>query len=226
MNLKKAAADHALDYVENGMTVGLGSGSTMTFFLHGLSERLKSGHLSTVVGVPTSEGVLRAALDLEIPVTTLSDHPALDLAVDGADEVDPSYNLIKGLGRALLREKIVAIHAARFVVIVDESKLVSRLGTRGPLPVEIVPFGNSAHVFWLRSLGCRAELWQDGDQGPAETDNGNHLVRCWFADGISDPYGLARSLADRPGVLDHGLFLGMADRVVVGREEGVQVLER
>jgi ribose 5-phosphate isomerase A len=147
------------------------------------------------------------------------------LAVDGADEVDPDLNLIKGLGRALLREKIVEIHAERFVVIGDHSKRVERLG-RGPLPVEIVPFGAGSHVRWLNTLGCRAELWRADDGSPLVTDNGNYLARCWFADGIADAQALARALAERPGIVEHGLFLDMASLAVLAGPDGVRLLER
>jgi ribose 5-phosphate isomerase A len=152
--------------------------------------------------------------------------PHLDLAVDGADEVDPSLNLIKGLGRALLREKVVEIHAERFIVIVDESKLVPRLGSRGPLPVEILPFEAEVHVRWLNSLGCKAELWRDDNGSPVVTDNGLFMARCWFEGGIPDPYVLAELLSKRPGIIEHGLFLDMADMVVVAGKQGIRILER
>jgi ribose 5-phosphate isomerase A len=118
------------------------------------------------------------------------------------------------------------VHAEQFVVIVDESKLVPRLGTRGPLPVEIVPFEAAAHIRWLNTLGCRGEQWFEADGSPVITDNGNYLVRCRFEGGIPDPYSLARTLADRPGIVEHGLFLGMADEVIVAGEKGVRVLKR
>ena len=225
MNLKQEAARQALDYVRSGMVLGLGTGSTTRYFVEMLGQRLRNGTLQDIAGVPTSERTADLARTLGIPLTTLADQPRLDLAVDGADEVDPNLNLIKGLGRAALREKIVEVHADRFVVIVDESKLVPRLG-RGPLPVEIVPFAAQAHVRWLNSLGCRAELWLEPDSRPIVTDNGNYLVRCWFPQGIADPYALARILADRPGIVEHGLFLDMADAVVVAGEGGVRTLTR
>lgn len=225
MNLKQQAASHALAYVRSGMILGLGSGSTSAYFIALLGERLQRGELTGVVGVPTSEASAAQARALGIPLTTLADYPHLDLAVDGADEVDSSLNLIKGLGRALLREKIVETHADRFVVVADESKLVPHLG-RGPLPVEIVSFSADAHVRWLNTLDCRAELWREADGSPVVTDNGNYLVRCWFSDGITDPYALARTLADRPGIVEHGLFLDMASVVVVAGPEGTRVLER
>ena len=225
MNLKQQAASHALAYVRSGMILGLGTGSTTTYFVEMLGERLQRGELQGIAGLPTSERTAARARAVGIPLTTLADHPRLDLAVDGADEVDPALNLIKGLGRALLREKIVETHADCFLVIGDESKLVSRLG-RGPLPVEIVPFGAEAHVCWLNTLGCRAELWREADNSPVVTDNGNYLARCWFPAGIADPYALTRLLADRPGIVEHGLFLDMASAVIVAGSEGIRVLER
>jgi len=208
------------------MVLGLGSGSTTAYFVDMLGAELKAGALHDIVGVPTSEATAAQARGLGIPLTTLADHLHLDLAVDGADEVDPDLNLIKGLGRALLREKIVEIHAHRFVVIVDESKLVPRLGRHGPLPVEIVPFQAEAHVRWLKTLGCRAELWLESDGSRVVTDNGNYLVRCWFPDGIADPHALARALADRPGVVEHGLFLDMASTAIVAAPEGTRILKK
>ncbi len=226
MTLKEAAAREALNYVQDGMTLGLGSGSTTAIFVDLLGKRLVSGQLRHIQGVPTSEGTATQARRLGIPLTTLDEHPRLDLAVDGADEVDPHLNLIKGLGRAHLREKIIAVHAERFLVIVDESKLVSILGTRGPLPVEILPFEYKAHLAWLNTLGCRAELWVEADGSPAQTDNGNYLARCWFEGGISNPAALARSLEARPGIIEHGLFLGMANVVIAAGENGLHVLQR
>jgi len=225
MNLKQQAASHALNYVHSNMTLGLGTGSTTAYFIEMLGERLQRGELQNIVCVPTSEGTAVRARALGIPLVTLSERPRLDLAVDGADEVDPSLNLIKGLGRALLREKIVELHADRFVVVVDESKIVSRLG-RGPLPVEIVSFAADVHVRWLNTLGCRAELWRETDGSLVVTDNGNCLARCWFDDAIADPYALARALAGHPGIVEHGLFLDMASAVVVASSHGTRVLER
>ena len=225
MNLKQQAAEQALTYVRSGMVLGLGTGSTTAYFLDMLGKQMQNGVLHDIVGVPTSEGTATRARALGIPLVNLADHPRLDLAVDGADEVDPDLDLIKGVGRALLREKIVEIHADRFLVVVDESKLVRQLG-RGPLPVEIVPFAAKAHVRWLNTLGCQAELWLEADGSPVVTDNGNYLVRCWFPDGIADPHALARALGDRPGIVEHGLFLNMATSVIVAGSQGIRILER
>lgn len=225
MNLKQLAAQKALELVENGMVLGLGTGSTTALFVDLLGEAVAAGKVKDLVGIPTSEATARQARTLGIPLGTLSEHPAIDLAVDGADEVDPGLDLIKGLGRALLREKVVEVHARRFVVIVDESKLVPRLGMKGPLPVEIVKFESDAHIRWLNSLGCRAELWLEEDGSPAVTDNGNFLARCWFEQGIPDAYQLAQRLAFRPGIVEHGLFLGMATQVIVAGAQGIRLLE-
>lgn len=224
-NLKLEAARHALTYVRSGMVLGLGTGSTNAYFVDLLGEKLQSGDLRDIVGVPTSESTAERARALGIPISTLAEHPRLDLVVDGADEVDPDLNLIKGLGRAMLREKIVEIHADHFLVVVDESKLVPRLG-RGPLPVDIVPFGMEMHIRWLNTLGCRAELRIEEDGSPVVTDNGNLMALCWFPEGIADVYTLARTLADRPGIAEHGLFLDMADEVVVAGAKGTRVIRR
>jgi ribose 5-phosphate isomerase A len=226
VNLKQQAARHALSRIRDGMALGLGTGSTTAQFIDLLADRLRSGTLRDIRAVPTSSWTATRARDLGIPLTTLAEVPRLDVAVDGADEVDPDLNLIKGLGRALLREKVVEIHADRFLVMVDESKLVARLGSKGPLPVEILPFQAAAQVRWLNTLECQAELWLEEDQSPVVTDNGNYLARCWFPDGIADPRALARALSDRPGILEHGLFLDMASTVIVAGRDGLRTLER
>ena len=233
-NSKEAAALQALEYVVDGMVLGLGTGSTTAFFIDHLGNKLATGELKGISGVPTSENSATRARNLGIPLTTLTDHPVLDLAVDGADEVDPQLNLIKGLGRALLREKVVEVHAKKFVVIVDDSKLVPRLGMHIPLPVEILPFEHAAHLRWLNSLGCLAELWLEDNGSPVVTDNGNYLAKCWFRRdqssteliGIDDPNRLAGLLSVRPGIIEHGLFLGMADQVIVAGNQGISILER
>ncbi len=226
MNLKQQAAASALQLVETGMILGLGSGSTTAYFVDFLGEQYQAGKIRDIQAVPTSEKTAEQARSWGIPLSTLSQHGELDLVIDGADEVDPKLNLIKGLGRALLREKVVEIHTERLVILVDESKLVSRLGTRGPLPVEVIQFEISSHVSWLNTLGCWAEQWFETDGSPVVTDNGNYLVRCWFEEGVSNPYTLARTLADRPGIVEHGLFLDMAQQVIVAGKEGTRTLER
>jgi ribose 5-phosphate isomerase A len=226
VKLKRMAAESAVDLVRSGMIVGLGHGSTARHVVDVIGERLSSGTLKDIVAVPTSEQTMAQAQTLGIPLATLVEHPILDLAIDGADEVDPDLNLIKGLGGALLREKIVEYAARRFAVVVDESKLVGRLGTRGPLPIEVTQFAWEAHAHWLETLGCRAELRREGDGMPFVTDNNNYIIHCTFPDGISEPVNLARSLIERPGVLEHGLFLGMATEIVVAGIEGVRMIKR
>ena len=223
--LRKQAALRALDEVRSGMLLGLGTGRTTAHFINYLGEALKKGELSGIVGIPTSEATASQARRLNIPLSSLDEHSALDLAVDGADEVDGDLNLIKGLGRALLREKIVESHADRFLVLVDESKMVQRLG-RGPLPVDLVPFGHEAQLRWLHTLGCRAELRLEDDGSPALTDDGNCMALCWFPEGIADPHALSRTLADRPGIVEHGLFLDMATDVIVAGSGGIRVMHR
>lgn len=229
VNLKQVAAQRALEYVRSDMVIGLGTGSTTAFFIDMLGSKIRSGTLSNIAGVPTSEKTAERARSLGIPLSTLADavkrDRALDLVVDGADEVDPQLNLIKGLGRALLREKIVEIHTHNLIIIVDDSKMAPRLGSSVPLPVEVLPFEAQVTINWLNTLGCRAEQWMEEDGSPVVTDNGNYLALCHFSAGISDAYELAHNLEQRPGVIEHGLFLDMASRVIVASEQGVQVLK-
>ncbi len=219
---KELAGIAAADSVESGMALGLGSGSTVACFLRALARRIQAGELEGILGVPTSLQTEKSCRELGIPLTTLEETPVLDLAVDGADEVDPELNLIKGLGGALLREKMIAQASRRLVIIVDEGKMVDRLGTRSPLPVEVVRFGWGSHFPFLEGLGGRPVL-RKGDRGePFLTDNGNHLIHCCFPEGIPDPYALDRTLVGRAGVVDHGLFLDLAQEVLVGGSPDVR----
>ena len=226
MNLKQIAASHALEFVQSGMVIGLGTGSTTAYFTDLLGEALKTGRLKDILAVPTSQDTVRRAEGWGIPLTTLSTHPKLDLAVDGADEVDPDLNLIKGLGKAALREKIVESRTNNLIIIVDESKIVPRLGTKGPLPVEIIQFEHATHLSWLRTVASNAELWCDDTGNPVVTDNGNYLVRCWFQGGIADAYALNRKLNDQAGIVEHGIFLDMAKKVIIAGSDGVRSMER
>lgn len=226
MNLKQIAAVRAVDLVSDGMVLGLGTGSTTAYAIDELGARLADGRLCDIVGVPTSEATAQRARGLGIPLTTLVEQPVLDLVIDGADEVDPHLDLIKGLGGALLREKIVAVAARRLITIVDESKLVARLGMRGPLPVEVTQFAWEAHARWLAGLGCRAELRREADGAPYVTDNHNYIIHCTFPDGIADAGALDAQLHAQPGILEHGLFLGLATDVIVAGQDGVRSLKR
>jgi len=223
---KRSAGRAALEEVVSGMTLGLGTGSTVRYFLEALGEALREGTIRDVRGVPTSVATEGLCGEFGIPTLELDDGVSLELAVDGADEVDPRLDLIKGLGGALLREKMVVQAAARFVVIVDSAKEVGCLGERAPVPVEVVPFGWRAHLAFFRSLGAEPIPREDRSGGLVVTDNGNHVIDLRYADGIADPHWLEDQLAARAGVVETGLFLGMADRAVVGSGEGVVVLER
>lgn len=208
------------------MKLGLGTGSTARHVVELLAERQQRGELRNIVGVPTSQQTAKQAIDLGIKITTLNDTPELDLGIDGADEVDSDLNLIKGLGGALLWEKIVAAACARLVIVVDDSKLVKRLGTRGPLPVEVVPFGWSTQLRAVQNLGARAILRRNRDGSAFITDGGHHIIDCAFADGIENPHELDAKLHLRPGIVETGLFLGMTAAVVVAGDQGAHLLER
>jgi len=224
--LKRKAAERAAEWIRGGMTLGLGTGSTVRHLLDVIAERRAGGEWADVVGVPTSVDTERRATVLGIPLTTLAERPRIDLTIDGADEVDPELRLIKGLGGALLREKIVAAASAQLVIVADESKVVAKLGTKAPLPVEVDPFGEPVQPGFLRGLGCEPVLRRGGDGSPFVTDGRNHVLDCRFPDGIADPEGLERALALRPGIVESGLFLGMATAAVIAGADGVRVLRR
>ncbi len=220
-DLKRAAAESSLKYVKDGMVLGLGTGSTARYVLEGLSRRIADEGL-LISGVPTSLATAEAAKILGIPLTSLEEHPSLDLAIDGADEVDPRLDLIKGLGGALFREKIVAAAAKRFIVVVDDSKLVQRLGTKTPVPVEVHPFGWRSTQKRIADLGARVVLRSRGREA-FRTDNGNHILDAHFGP-IRSPARLAAELDAVPGVVGHGLFLRMADLVLAASEKHVRSL--
>jgi ribose 5-phosphate isomerase A len=222
--LKRAAAERAAEWIRDGMTLGLGTGSTVRHLLDVIAERRAGGEWRGVVGVPTSVDTERRATRLGIPLATLAERPRIDLTIDGADEVDPELRLIKGLGGALLREKIVAAASASLVIVADATKVVSRLGTKAPLPVEVDPFGEPIQPGFLRSLGAEPVLRRRADGAPLVTDGGNHIFDCRFADGIGDAEALEARLALRPGIIETGLFLGLATAAVIAREGGVEVM--
>jgi ribose 5-phosphate isomerase A len=225
---KRAAAARAIDFVRSGMRLGLGTGSTAAHFVELLAERVHAG--LDVIAVPTSEATRVQAMKLGIPLTSLDETPELDLTVDGADEIGPDLTLIKGGGGALLREKIVAAASARMIVIADDSKWVPVLG-HFPLPIEITPFGAQATRRAVEAAAVNA-----GSAGPAQlrrdrnghafvTDGGHWLLDAQLQR-IADPLALARGLADVPGVMEHGLFIGLARTAILAGREGVRLVER
>jgi ribose 5-phosphate isomerase A len=224
--LKREAARRALDLVRPGMRLGLGTGSTARHLVDLLGERVAQG--LKIVGVPTSERTKAQAEGLKIPLSTLDETPELDIAIDGADEVDSKLRLIKGGGGALLREKIVAAAAKRMIVIADESKRVDPLG-RFPLPIEVVPFGLSAtriHVTRAAEAnGCRGsiDLRKGPDGADYVTDGGHFILDCHFG-AIADPQALALALKGVPGVVEHGLFINFATAAILAGPNGISVL--
>lgn len=224
------------DYVKSGMVVGLGTGSTAYFAVERLGQLLKDGTLEDIVAIPTSIRTKEQAEELGIPLVTLDTHSKLDVAIDGADEVDPDLNLVKGGGGALFREKIVEVCADKFIVIVDESKICDGLGPGFPLPVEIVPF---CHEHTLRTVaalpsldGCKPVLrmgsstnnQNDGDE-IAVTDNGNYIVDLHFEEPIKDAVKAGEELKNTVGVVEHGLFCGMTTAVIIAGADGISVKE-
>lgn len=224
LHLKQQAANRAVELVQPGMVLGLGSGTTALLAVRRLAEQLHAGHLHDIVGVPTSLGIEQEARCLQIPLTTLEEHPVLDLTIDGADEVDPQLNLIKGGGGALLREKIVAQASRQEIIIVDETKLVPVLGTRWTVPVEVIPFGWPSQAEYLKMLGAQVTLRQQNGV-VFKTDQGNLILDCQFGP-IPDAYALATKLKTRTGIVEHGLFLDLASAVIVAGADGVRRLSK
>ena len=207
------------------MVVGLGHGSTAILAVRRIAQLLHDGQLVDILGVPCSLEVEEEARRLGIPLTTLKEHPVVDLTIDGADEVDPKLDLIKGGGGALLREKIVAQASQREMIVVDESKLSPALGTRWALPVEVTPFGWRSQQSYIQSLGASVVLRESSDGAPFRTDQGNLLLDCSFGP-ISEPIRLATKLSQRAGVVEHGLFLGLATDVIVATDQAIRHLKR
>jgi ribose 5-phosphate isomerase A len=224
MNPKQRAAEAAIEFVADGMTIGLGTGSTADEFLVALSAALKSGRVKNIVGVPTSLRSRHRSEELGIPLATLTEHPKLDVTIDGADEISPRLDLIKGLGGALLREKMVAQHSTKLIIIADSGKAVGQLGTKQMLPVEVVQFAHEVQAMFLRSQGCTPVLRMAGGV-PFVTDNGNYIYDCRFP-GIADPRGLEAALQTQAGIVEHGLFLGMADVALIADENAVETRRR
>ncbi|OZQ97649.1 ribose 5-phosphate isomerase A [Paenibacillus sp. VTT E-133291] len=221
INVKQLAAEKAVEYVEDGMKVGLGTGSTAYWAIRKLGERVSEG--LKITAVATSRASEEQARELGIPLVAFGDIDSLDLTIDGADELDSSLQLIKGGGGALLREKIVASNSTRMIVIADEGKVVNTLG-KFPLPVEIVPFAWEWTVAELAKLGCQPELRRSGEE-LYKTDNGNYIADCRF-EAIEAAPKLALTIQNIPGVVDHGLFIGIAAMAIVGKLDGsIEIIE-
>ncbi|KAM7276617.1 hypothetical protein ACFE04_018483 [Oxalis oulophora] len=227
-DLKKIAAYKAVEHVESGMVLGLGTGSTAKHAVDRIGELLKQGKLQNIVGIPTSTITHEQALSLDIPLSDLDKHPIIDLAIDGADEVDPMLNLVKGRGGSLLREKMIEGACKKFVCIVDESKLVDYIGGSGlAMPVEVVPF---CWYFTARQLeklfencGCVGKLRRVANGEPYVTDNGNYIVDLFFKKDMGDLKAASDSMLRLTGVVEHGMFIDMATTVIVASELGITI---
>jgi ribose 5-phosphate isomerase A len=223
--LKQDAAHAAVERVGSGMIVGLGSGSTVRFALERMAQRIREYDLANVSGVPSSLVTEQAARQLGIPLTTLDRHPELDLTIDGADEVDPDLNLIKGGGGALLREKVIAQAGRCNVVIVDHTKLSPRLGTRFALPVEVLTFAVETERRFLSALGATVRLRRTAEDQPFLTDQNNFILDAAFGP-IADVRSLAARLAERAGIMEHGLFVDTTAEVIVAGQDGIRCMKR
>ncbi len=220
--LKRRAAEAAFGRVRSGMVLGLGTGSTVAHLLDLLGEALREGSLKDIVAVPTSVRTETRARELGIELIALHERASLDLTIDGADEISPRLELIKGGGGALLREKMVAQASDRLVIIADGAKAVDRLGTTFALPVEVVRWEWEAHVGFLEGLGAQVTPRRGSDGALVESDNGQHLLDCRFPEGIADPSAIEARLAARAGIVESGLFLGLAHEAFIASDQGVE----
>ncbi len=221
--MKKLAAEKSINHIQNEMIVGLGTGSTVEYMLKHLAEQIKKG--LHITGVPTSMHTKKTAEKLGIPLAKLDDITELDITIDGADEVDSNLNLIKGGGGALTREKIIAYNSKKLIIIVDESKVVKGLGANFPIPVEVVKFGWRFTKKSLEELNCETERRDVMENEPFITDNSNYIIDCDFGR-IDNPTELEQILNAIPGVVENGLFIGLADEVIVGSKQGVMTLNK
>ncbi len=218
---KRQAAEIAVDLLTDGMVVGLGSGTTASFAIQMIGEKLRRKHIKNIVGIPCSLQSEQLAKSLGIPLTNLKDHPKIDVTIDGADEVDPDLNMIKGGGGALLREKIVAQASMMEVIIVDETKFSPVLGTHFPLPIEVLPFGWTSQAKFVESLSAVWSLRKNPENTLFYTDQNNLIIDCHFGP-IQNPDELAMQLSQRPGIIEHGLFIGLATEVIAAGKSGFQ----
>lgn len=223
--LKQKAGFFAADLVESGMVIGLGTGSTTQYALERIAARIKTGELKNIIGIPSSTRTEKLALELGIPLTGLDDHPEIELTIDGADEVDPQLDLIKGGGGALLREKIIAQASHRNIIIVDAGKLVPRLGTNWAIPVEVIPFALEPEKKFLAGLGAAVTLRMASENMPFATNQKNLILDADFGS-MDKPGALAVQLNERAGIVEHGLFLNLATDVIVAEDTGIRHLQR
>jgi ribose 5-phosphate isomerase A len=223
--LKQQAAEKAVEFVKSGMIVGLGEGSTAIWAVRRIGQLVQSGQLKNILGIPCSLHIEHEAQQLGIPLTTLEEHPTIDLTIDGADEVNPSLDLIKGGGGALMREKIVAQASRREIIVVDESKLVPALGTHWAVPIEVVPFGCGSQRQFLESLGATVTIRQTSVGAIFKTDQGNLIMDSNFGV-IPNPAELAEKLSSRAGIVEHGLFIRLATDVIVADSNGIRHIHR
>lgn len=224
-NLKRQAAERAVEFVQSGMIVGLGEGSTAIWAVRQIGQLVQAGKLKNILGIPCSVHIEQEARQLGIPLTTLEEHPNIDLTIDGADEVNPNLDLIKGGGGALMREKIVAQASRREIIIVDESKMVPALGTHWAVPIEIIPFGYGSQLKYLESLGATVTIRQRADGTVFKTDQGNLILDSKFGP-IANPAELAEKLKRRTGIAEHGLFIRLATDVIVADSNGIRHIQR
>lgn len=219
--LKKQAAERAVEFIESGMIVGLGHGSTAIFAVRKIGELIQNGQLTNILAIPCSKEIEATAIQLGIPLTTFETHPVIDLTIDGADEVDPDLNVIKGGGGALLREKIVAQATRREIIVVDDRKLSDALGTNFAIPVEVIPFGWRSQTAYLEKLGAKWICRNNADGTPFHTDQGNLILDCEFGP-IANPFELAANLNELAIVVEHGLFLNLVTDVIVASDGSLE----
>ena len=221
--LKKLAGEKAVEHIEDGMIVGLGTGSTVEYTLRKLGTLVRDG--LKIKGIPTSIHTQRIAKEEQIPLITLEENPVIDVTIDGADEVDSNMNLIKGGGGALLREKVIAFNSKKVIIVIDDSKVVKALGIDFPLPVEVVKFGWTSTKKTLEDFGCNVELRKIMGEEPFITDNSNYILDCEF-ERIAEPEQLEIDMNNIPGVVENGLFIGLVDEVIVGGKQGILTLDK
>jgi len=223
--LKMQSAREAVKHLRSGMIIGLGTGTTVRYALEFMGQMIRDGLLRNIIGIPSSKSTEEISISQGIPLGGLDKYPEIDITIDGADEVDPDLNLIKGGGGALLREKIIAQASKRNIIIIDETKLSARLGTRFYLPVEVIPFGCSTEKKFISSLGAEVKLRTEKRDQPFLTDQGNFILECNFGP-IKDIRALSRELDQRAGIMAHGLFIDLATDLIVAEKNGIRHLRK